>query len=116
MKRIIIAIVMLIFAICVSTLSAYFFDKKVTEFSNAVENIYNKPNKEKIAETVSDWQSAEAFFKFITVHETVNEIGIAFASLERSDESNAVKEICSELITLLKILDDSEKASAENIF
>lgn len=116
MKRIIIAILMLIFAVSVSTVSAYFFDKRITELGNSIEKIYNQPNKENISKIIYEWKSAKLFLKFVTVHETVNEIEICFASLEDSDSDDSVREVCSEIKTLLKILDESEKASPENIF
>lgn len=116
MKRIVIAIVMLIFAISVSTLSAYLFNMKVSEIGNSVKSISIHPDKKIIGETISDWEDSKPFFKIVTVHESVNEIDGCFSALERADDEKEIRDICSEIMILLKIMDESEKASTENIF
>ncbi len=116
MKRVVIAIVMLIFAVSISTLSAYLFDKKINQLITSVESIRLQPDSEKINDVITDWASAKSFFKFVTVHETVNEIEISFNSLKIATDDNSIKEICSEIIILLDILEKSESSSAENIF
>ena len=116
MKRIVIASVMLLFAVSVSFVSSYYIDKSISEISNSAENLYHHPDKSNITETVADWQPVKTFLKYVTKHETVNEIDKLFSSLESEENEKTVREISLEIITLLDILNKSETASGENIF
>lgn len=116
MKRVIIASVMLFFAVSVSFVSSYYIDKSISEISNSAENLYHHPDKDNITETVADWQPVKTFLKYVTKHETVNEIDKLFSSLESAENEKTVREISLEIITLLDILKSSETASGENIF
>ena len=116
MKRVIIASVMLIFAVTISSLSSHYIDKSLSEISNSAKNLYHNPNKDNITNIISDWQPVKTFLKYVTKHETVNEIDKLISSLKSAENEKTVKEISLEIITLLDILKITETASGENIF
>lgn len=116
MKRVIIASVMLIFAVTISSLSSHYIDKSLSEISNSAENLYHNPNNDNITNIISDWQPVKTFMKYVTKHETVNEIDKLISSLKSAENEKSVREISLEIITLLDILKSSETASGENIF
>ncbi len=116
MKRVVIAIIMLLFAISISSLNAYLINKKIISIENSVEIIYNKPDRKKIRQITDEWNNSKSFLKFVTVHEIVNDLDILFASLEIEENNESIKDLCNEIITTLNFLKNSEKLLPENIF
>lgn len=107
---------MLLFAVSISSLSSHYIDKSLSEICNSAENLYHHPDKENITKIFSEWQPVKSFLKYVTKHETVNEIDKLISSLESAENKKSVKEISLEIITMLDILKRSETASGENIF
>ncbi|MBO5858679.1 MAG: DUF4363 family protein [Clostridia bacterium] len=115
MKRVITAVIMLAFAITISSANTYLIDKKINNIDKAVESIISNPEKNKINTVLTEWKSTKTFLKFVTAHESVNEIDTLFDALKRSDNNDNTRNICSEIRKQLEILEKSEKPSSENI-
>ena len=107
---------MILSAVSVSLLSSYITDKSISEISNSAEILYNQPEKENITKIISNWKTVKKFLKYVTKHDTVNEIDKLFSELDSAKNKEHVREICVEIFSLLNILKTSEKASGENIF
>jgi hypothetical protein len=114
LKRVIIALVMLIFAISITTWSAHILDNKIASLVNSINRT---TNEDSIDDLLAEWESAKKFFKIITVHNKVDEIDIKIIAFKGIiNNRNEAEKLRSEIIFLLKSLNKSEKASFENIF
>ena len=116
MKRVIIALLMLFFAVSVSFISSCCIDKYISELIYSTENLYDKPNNEKISKLIPDWERLKPFLKYISKHEEINEIDLLFIKLETAITDESIREICLEIEALLDNFKKSETASFENIF
>ncbi|MBR2869176.1 MAG: DUF4363 family protein [Clostridia bacterium] len=114
MKRVVIALVMLIFAVSITSWSAHILDNKIDSLINLISRT---TSEDSIDELIAEWESVKKFLKIITVHNTVDEIDIKFTALKGIiNDKNEADKTRSELIFLLKLLAKSEKAAFENIF
>lgn len=107
---------MLFFAVSISLISTYCIEKYISEIIDSTENLYNRPNNEKTGKLINDWNSLKRFLKYVTKHESVNEIDILFSKLSITETDESIREIYIEIIVLLENLKKSETASGENIF
>ena len=126
MKRVIVALTMLAFAFTASFLFTDLLTKNIASISADVSHLKSvsesASNEEITAEAhsiIKKWSKTQKILKFITVHDTLNDINQNILSLKDiSAEGNRelLCDKCNEICNMLSIFADDEKASGENVF
>lgn len=126
MKRVIVALSMLAFAVTVSFLFTFIMTENIAEISAEVSHLgtvsQTASDEEITAETnriIEKWSKTQKFLKIITVHDSLNVINQNILSLkEISTDGNRelLCEKCNEICNMLSVFADDEKTSGENVF
>lgn len=125
MKRIIIALLLLISAISVSVWSNITFEKNMEYFSYSLKNLIsyseNSDDEKLLKETmtvVEAWQESSAFLHSLVAHEGMDELEKSITSLplllEHSDREEFRNE-CIKAVNQINNLIDSEKLNIGNV-
>ncbi len=125
MKRIIIALILLLSAISVSVWSNITFEKNMEEFSYALRSLIsyseksdNEKLKEETLKVVNAWYDSSAFLHSLVAHEGMDELEKSITSLplllEHSDREEFRNE-CINAVNQINNLVDSERLSIGNI-
>lgn len=126
MKRVVIAVVLIVF---VTAISVYgYFDLKRTgneiissleKTIEIAENGTEETATESLKATIKKWEKAQVRFGIYCNHDELDDIDINFRTLDDKTENKAdcdITELCSENIILLEKMIDSEKPKFENVF
>lgn len=125
MKRIIIAMILLVSAVFVSVWSNISFEKNMKSFSVALNNLISyseKSDNEKLEEethkVVESWYASSAFLHSLVAHEGMDELEKSITSLplllEHSDREEFVNE-CIKAVNQIDNLIDSERLNIGNV-
>ncbi len=125
MKRIIIALLLLISAISVSVWSNITFEKNMEYYSYSLKNLIsyseNSDDEKLLKETmtvVEAWQESSAFLHSLVAHEGMDELEKSITSLplllEHSDREEFRNE-CIKAVNQINNLIDSEKLNIGNV-
>lgn len=125
MKRIIIALLLLISAISVSVWSNITFEKNMNYYSYSLKNLIsyseNSDDEKLLKETmtvVEAWQESSAFLHSLVAHEGMDELEKSITSLplllEHSDREEFRNE-CIKAVNQINNLIDSEKLNIGNV-
>ena len=125
MKRIIIALILLISAVSVSVWSNVSFEKNMESFSVALNNLISYSEnaddeklKEETREVVDAWYDSSPFLHSLVAHEGMDELEKSITSLplllEHSDREEFINE-CIKAVNQIENLIDSEKLNIGNI-
>ena len=126
MKRVIIALSMLIFAFTASFIFTDLLTNKISKISDDIshlEQVSASASPEEInAETqaiIEKWNKTQKFLKIITVHENLNVITENIRSLEdisAQGNRDLLGEKCREIRVMLSVFVNDEKTAFENVF
>ncbi|MBR3818329.1 MAG: DUF4363 family protein [Clostridia bacterium] len=125
MKRVIIAVVLLLSAVSVSVWSNITFEKNMKEFSSMLENliVHSEKTDGEILKTetekvVDAWYASSAFLHSLVAHEGMDELEKIITSLpliiEHSDREEFRNE-CIKAVNQIDNLIDSEKLNIGNV-
>lgn len=125
MKRIVVALILLLSAISVSVWSNISFENRMEEFSYSLKNLISyseNSNDEKLEEetrkVVDAWHDSSAFLHSLVAHEGMDELEKSITSLplllEHSDREEFVDE-CIKAVNQIENLIDSERLNIGNI-
>ena len=125
MKRVVIAIVLLISAISVSVWANISFEKNMEEFSSLLQNLIvcSEKSDDELLKTetemiVDKWYSSSAFLHSLVAHEGMDELEKSITSLplliEHSDREEFRNE-CIRAVNQIKNLIDSERLNIGNV-
>ncbi len=125
MKRIIIALILLVSAVSVSVWSNITFDKNMKRFLYSIENliIYSenydeKKLEEETVKVVEAWNDSSAFLHSLVAHEGMDELEKSITSLPlliRHSDREEFRNECIEAVNQINNLIDSEKLNIGNI-
>ena len=126
MKRIIVAIILLLSAVSASVWSNFSFEKHMKEFSSSLQNLISYSEslsdeklKEKTGRVVDAWLDSSAFLHSLVAHEGMDELEKSITSLplllEHSDREEFRKE-CIKAVNQIANLIDSERINIGNVF
>ncbi len=126
MKRVIIALSMLAFAITAAFAFTFLLTQNIASISEDISHLgsvsQSASNEHITAETrdiIEKWNKTQKILKIITVHENLNTINQNILSLSKISESgnrDLLCEKCRDICIMLSVFVDDEKASAENVF
>ena len=125
MKRVLIAVLLLICAVSVSVWSNIVFKNKMEHFSHAVEKLIaysekseNEILKEETLKVVDEWYASSAFLHSLVAHEGMDELEKSITSLplllEHSDREEFRNE-CIKAVNQINNLIDSERLNIGNV-
>lgn len=125
MKRVIIALSMLAFAITAAFVFTFLLTQNIASISADVSHLgsvsQSASDARIITETrdiITKWNKTQKILKIITVHENLNAINQSILSLNEisaSGNRDLLCEKCREICIMLSVFVDDEKASGENI-
>ena len=126
MKRVIIALSMLIFAAASAFIFTMLLSRNITAISADVSRLgavsQTATHDTIVNETdiiITKWNKTQKFLKVFTVHESLNEINrniLLLGEISADGNRERLYEKCREICIMLSVFQDDEKASAENIF
>ncbi len=125
MKRLIIAIVMLIFAVTVASTASIILDKNVKSIITDIQDLQNSLDKNDIQQTkaqteaiLKKWIKAEKTLKLIAMQDKILPLTEKFNHLANSYSSdvNELNKNLKEISVMLEIFISTERAVFENIF
>lgn len=125
MKRIIIALILLISAVSVSVWSNISFEKNMKQFSDALEHLIfcsensgDKKLEEETYKVVDAWYDSSPFLHSLVAHEGMDELEKSITSLplllEHSDREEFINE-CIKAVNQINNLIDSERLNIGNV-
>lgn len=125
MKRIVIALILLITAVSVSVWSNISFEKSMESFSVSLkelisysENADNEKLEEETLKVVEAWRDSSAFLHSLVAHEGMDELEKSITSLplllKHSDREEFVNE-CIKAVNQIDNLIDSERLNVGNV-
>lgn len=126
MRNLIVAMCLVVFIITVNIVISHFIKESCDNFSSLGEKYLNSleegdyNNAEATLKKMKDsWEKDEFFLKWVTNHETVEEIGASFKIseiyLKYKDAPHAAAE-CKTLMHFLEHLHENEQINFGNIF
>lgn len=126
MKRFVVAIVLLVFAISISVGSEIIFSKKTEvliesmgELLHTVDTGDRKVIKEKLDTVMSNYERSEKILHVLLNHTSLDEIEININSLNEflsADDMDSFRESCTQALRQLENLQGASKLTVENIF
>lgn len=126
MKRVIIAVSMLAFAVTAAFVFTFLLTKNITSISADIfhlGSVSQTATDEEISNEadyiISKWNKTQKFLKVITVHENLNAINQNILSLDDISADGNRKELyekCREICIMLSVFADDERITGENIF
>lgn len=126
MKRIVVAVFLLVSAVSVSIWSSFSFEKHMKEFSSSLQNLISYSEslpdeklKEETRKIVDAWDDLSAFLHSLVAHEGMDELEKSITSLplllEHSDREEFRNE-CIKAVNQIANLIDSERINIGNVF
>lgn len=125
MKRIAVAILLLVSAVSVTLWTGHIFEKEMIRFEEELNNlvkISENASQEKLIEEaekiVLQWNNSSGLLRSVVLHDGVDELGRGITSLPQIIKCSGKDEMvikCIEAINMIKNLKICEKISFENI-
>ena len=126
MKRVIIAVSMLAFAVTAAFVFTIVLTKNITSISADIlhlSSVAQTATHEEICSEadsiISEWNKTQKFLKVISVHESLNAINqniLSLSDISANGNREQLYEKCREICAMLSVFSDDEKITAENIF
>lgn len=126
MRNLIVAVCLVVFIVAVDVVISHFIKESYDDFSSLGQEYINSletgdfAKSEQVLQKMKDgWEKDEFFLKWVTNHETVEEIGANFKIseiyLKYKDAPHAAAE-CKTLMHFLEHLYENEQINFGNIF
>ena len=126
MKRVIIAVSMLAFAVTAAFVFTFMLTDNINSISADISHL-GEVSKTATAYEISTetdkiinrWNKTQKFLKVISVHESLNAINqniLSLGDISANGNREQLYEKCREICAMLSVFSDDEKITAENIF
>ncbi|MBQ2774420.1 MAG: DUF4363 family protein [Clostridia bacterium] len=126
MRRFVVALVLLILAICISVGSEVVFFRNtqalinsMTELLRVVDTGNREEVKEKLDTVMKKYESSQKVLHILLIHRSLDEIEININSLGEflsADDMESFRQSCTEALRQLENLQGASKLTVENIF